>query len=73
MLSLYKSRSTERKKKVTSEAHLRYIEIEEERNVMKDELSLLKKAYQEAQEEKVEIRQYHERAVHVVALTTDRL
>ncbi|MPC96293.1 hypothetical protein E2C01_091544 [Portunus trituberculatus] len=46
------------KKKVTSEAPLMYTEIEEERN---------------AQEEKVEIRQYHERVVHVAALTNDRL
>ncbi|MPC08350.1 hypothetical protein E2C01_000936 [Portunus trituberculatus] len=63
----------DREKKVTSEALLRYKEIEEERNVMKDELSLLKKAYQEAQEEKVEIRQYHERVVHVAVLTINRL
>ncbi|XP_045133350.1 trichohyalin-like [Portunus trituberculatus] len=61
------------KNKITSEAPLRYKEIEEERKAMKDELSLLKKAYQEAQEEKVEIRQYHERAVYVAALTIDRL
>ncbi|MPC60824.1 hypothetical protein E2C01_054881 [Portunus trituberculatus] len=50
----------EREKKVTSQVQQMYTELEEERKLMKQELSLLKKAYKEAQEGKVEIPQYHE-------------
>ncbi|XP_063847648.1 golgin subfamily A member 6-like protein 4 [Scylla paramamosain] len=67
------SKAAEEKEKVTMEAEERYRMLLNERNSMKEELSLLQKTYKHAQEEKSEIRQYHERAVYVAALTIDRL